>query len=139
MTNYDYYVAMFDDIKDTIQDGYYDEKLLEFVDNGEIDFEGITEMLHDELWIDDGVTGNASGSYYCNSYKAKMAVIDNEDLLQDALREFCVEPETITEHFINGDWEYFDVTIRCYILGEVIADVVENWLADYLNQIIKNA
>jgi hypothetical protein len=130
---------MFDDIKDTIQDGYYDEKLLEFVNDDEIDFDGITEMLHDELWVDDSVTGNASGSYYCNSYNAKMAVIDNEDLLQDALREFCVEPETITEHFINGDWEYFDVTIRCYILGEVIADVVENWLPQYLKRIIKNA
>jgi len=139
MTNYDYYVAMFNDIKDTIQAGDYDEKMLEYVDNGKIDFDGIAEMLNDELWVDDGVTGNASGSYYCNSYGAKMAVMDNEDLLQDALREFCVEPETITEHFLNGDWKYFDVTIRCYILGEVIADVVENWLADYLNQIIKNA
>lgn len=30
--------------------------------------------MYDSLFMDDSVTGNASGSYYCNSYKAAEAV-----------------------------------------------------------------
>ena len=34
-------------------------------------YKGLYEVnedgLYDNLWIDDAVTGNASGSYYCNA------------------------------------------------------------------------
>lgn len=41
-------------------------------------------------------------------------------MLRDALREFCVKAETIGDKFLSNDWEYFDVTIRCYLLGGAI-------------------
>lgn len=141
MRNYDYHEAMLTDIINTLQgDDRIKQKLREFVLNdNEIDFASLSEMLHDELWVCDAVTGNLSGSYFFSRYKAKIAVIENVDLLHDALHEFCVDQETILDRFINDDWEYFDVTIRCYILPDVIADVVGNWFVDYLDQLTKNA
>lgn len=89
------------------------------------DRDEVEQKLNDDLWIDDSITGNASGSYFCNSSKAKEAVTDNEELCREALREFCVEPDQIAEHFLNGDWEYFDVTIRCYLLGQAISEALD--------------
>lgn len=93
--------------------------------------EALSEFLNDELWICDSVTGNASGSYTFNSYKAKEFVFADPDTVYEALKEFCVEAATISEKFLNQDWEYFDVTARCYVLGNAIEaaiDSIENEL-----------
>ena len=79
------------------------------------------DQLYDDMWIDDSVTGNASGSYYCNTYKAEEALCHNWDILDEALREFGCSDENITEK--GAEW--CDVTIRCYLLGEVLGQVLE--------------
>ena len=113
---YDYNKAMSEDLIDYVADNYNVAELLDALE----DPESFKETLNDNCWIDDGVTGNASGSYTFNSYKAQEYVTDNIDLCREALREFCTDADTIADHFLNGDWEYFDVTIRCYILyGEI--------------------
>lgn len=79
------------------------------------------QELNDELWICDSVTGNASGSYYCNSYKAAEAIAHNWNLLQDALLEFgCTDCNPIE----RGE-EWCDVTIRCYLLGECLGSALD--------------
>ena len=85
----------------------------------------IADKLNDELWVDDSVTGNGSGSYTFSRYGAKTYVVDNMDLCVESLEEFCTEPATIAEKFLAEDWEYFDVTIRCYLLGAVIWEILE--------------
>lgn len=79
------------------------------------------DKLFDQLWIDDSVTGNTSGSYYCNAWKAEEAICHNLDLLGEALQEFCCGPEYLME---KGA-EAADVTIRCYILGSCLGEVLE--------------
>lgn len=88
--------------------------------------EALSEFLNDELWICDSVTGNASGSYTFNSYKAKEFVFADPDTVSEALKEFCVEAATISEKFLNQDWEYFDVTARCYVLGHAIEAAIDS-------------
>ena len=88
--------------------------------------EEVEEKLNDDLWIDDSVTGNASGSYTFNSYKAKKYVVDNMELLQETISEFCIDAATVSEKFINEDWEYFDVSIRCYLLGQAISETLDD-------------
>lgn len=78
------------------------------------------DQLYDDMWVDDSVTGNASGSYYCNTYKAEEALCHNWDILDEALREFGCSDENITEK--GAEW--CDVTIRCYLLGEVLEQVL---------------
>ena len=75
-------------------------------------------LLYDDLWIDDAVTGNASGSYYCNAYKAEEALAHNLDLLKVACEEFDCIPDLASP-------EACDVTIRCYLLGECMYDALE--------------
>lgn len=118
---YDYKQTMNWDIRDYIRDNYTTEEIIEKL----TDRSAWESELNDDLWICDGVTGNASGSYTFNSYKAGEYVTENTEILQEALREFCTEPETIAEKFLNGEWEYFDVTIRCYLLGSVLSDVLD--------------
>ena len=47
------------------------------------------------------------------------------ELCIEAVKEFCVESETIAEKFLSEDWEYFDVTIRCYLLGQAISEALD--------------
>ena len=81
--------------------------------------EELEEIANDELWVDDSVTGNASGSYTFNREAAKEYVTrsdDGMDTLRDAVCDFDCEHEAFTA-FLEEDWEYFDVTIRCYLLA----------------------
>lgn len=89
--------------------------------------EGLEEKLNDDLWIDDSVTGNASGSYFFNSFKSReMVISDGLDYFKSACEEFCIPSAEIGEKFINEEWEYIDVTIRCYLLSQVIAKVLDD-------------
>ena len=116
---YNYYEAMANDIREYLADNYTSEELAEKM----ADVESFREELNDDLWTVDSVTGNASGSYTFCRETAKSYVLDNMDMCIDALEEFCVEAKTIAEKFLSEDWEYFDVTIRCAILGYVIDTV----------------
>lgn len=80
------------------------------------------DNLYDDAFVSDSVTGNASGSYYCNTWRSEEAVCHNLDLLREAMEEFCVEAETFYEKF-HGEWA--DVTIRCYVLGQVFGEVFD--------------
>lgn len=90
------------------------------------DRDGLEEKLNDDLWTCDSVTGNGSGSYTFNSVQAQIYVLDGMDELQEAVNEFGIDSETIGEKFLESDWEYFDVTIRCYLLGQAIAAVLDD-------------
>ena len=119
---YNYYDAMRSDILDHIAWNFSLEEILDKLNEPD-DWK---EKLNDALWIDDSVTGNASGSYTFNSAKARDYVAENDDLCREALSEFCCDAESIADHFLSGDWEYFDVTIRCYLLGQVIDSLIDD-------------
>lgn len=87
--------------------------------------EELKEKLNDDLWTVDRVTGNASGSYTFNRWEARENVIDNMDILQEAVEEFGTPVEEVGKDFLAEEWEKFDVTIRCYLLGECIAAAIE--------------
>lgn len=103
---YDYRKEMYSDIKEALQ--YRDSR----------DF----DELYDELFIDDSVTGNASGSYTFSTYEAEENIAHNIELLQEALEEFG---GNYAEALERGA-EYCDVTIRCYLLGEVLQEVLDD-------------
>ena len=106
---YDYEQVMKEDITDYIKENYSAKEVLD------LDY----DTLFEELWVADSVTGNASGSYYCNTWKAEEAICHNLDLAQEAFEEFGYEGIP----FDKGA-EYIDVTIRCYMLGQVLSDTL---------------
>lgn len=88
--------------------------------------EELEESLNDDLWNADSVTGNASGSYHCNSNKSMECVLDNMDLLEEMCGEFGIDNETIGKKFLEGAWEWMDVSIRCYMLSQAISEVLND-------------
>lgn len=87
--------------------------------------EELEEFLNDELWTCDDVTGNASGSYTFNAYRARSYVLDNLDLLSEMCLEFGVSNAEIGYNLLNGEWEWMDVSIRCYLLGQAISAALD--------------
>ena len=85
------------------------------------DRDELEEVARDELWVDDSVTGNGSGSYYCNTWRAEEALCHNWDLLAEACEEFG---QDIGEAVKRGA-EFCDVTIRCYLLSQAIAAALD--------------
>lgn len=118
MRNYDYLESIKEDIENYIEEH---KEELDFSDRDELEQE-----LNDSLWIEDSVTGNASGSYTFNSYEAQEYVSDNLDLLIDTCEEFGIDSDTIGAKFLAGEWEWMDVTIRCYLLGQAIGEVLDD-------------
>lgn len=110
---YNYLEAVKEDVREYINN---EIELLDFSS-----LEELEEKLNNDLWINDGVTGNASGSYYCNSWKAEEALSHNWDLLAEALENFGQDGTDI----LKQGAEAMDVTIRCYLLGQAIAEVLE--------------
>ena len=111
---YNYLEAVTDDVREYIRDEVY---LAEWKG----DRDGLEEKLNDDLWADESVTGNASGSYYCNAWRAEEALSHNWDLLAEALREFGQDGTDVLEQGA----EAMDVTIRCYLLGQAIAEALD--------------
>lgn len=108
MTNYNYRMAMLKDVEDYVDN---EINLEEWRGNRE----GLEEHLNDVLWCEDSVTGNASGSYTFNTYQAEEYICHNLDILADALDEWGIDENP----FAKGA-EWCDVTIRCYLLSEII-------------------
>lgn len=102
---YNYFESMKEDVKEYLEG------------TDERDF----NKLYDEMFLEDSITGNASGSYTFNTYKAEENICHNQNLLKEALEEFG---EDYVEALEKGA-EYCDVTIRCYLLGQVLTEVLE--------------
>lgn len=117
MERYNYREAVTADILDHIRENYTPEEIREALQERD----EFAEKLNDDLWICDSVTGNASGSYYCNTWRAEEAICHNLDLLGEALQEFGCG----FEYLIENGTEAADVTIRCYLLGECIAEALD--------------
>ena len=114
MTNYNYLEAITSDVLD-----YIKEKIN--LDEWKGNREGLEKKLNDELWTVDSVTGNASGSYTFNTWEAEENLAHNWDLLAEALDEFEQDGTDV----LRQGAEAMDVTIRCYLLGQAIAEALD--------------
>lgn len=114
MTNYNYLEAVTSDVLDYIKE---EINLDEWKGNRE----GLEEKLNDELWTVDSITGNASGSYTFNTWEAEENLAHNWDLLAEALDEFGQDGTDV----LRQGAESMDVTIRCYLLGQAIAEALD--------------
>ena len=110
---YDYLENVREDVLNYIKENYEKE-----------DFENLDyNELYDEMFISDSVTGNASGSYTFNAWEAEENISHNHDLLIEALECFGYE-ESFNAMKKGAEW--CDVTIRCYLLGQVLQEVLDD-------------
>ena len=116
MERYDYLLAVWNDVEN-----YIDEN----IKREDWQYPGarydLQDKLYEDLWAEDSVTGNGSGSYTFNRWEAEENLCHNLDLLGEALEEFGCGPEYMME---KGP-EACDVTVRCFVLGEAIDLMLE--------------
>ena len=130
MSDYNYLDAVKDDIREYLADNDYLKDIQNLVNDNygyadEIKIrDQLEERLNDELWIEDSITGNSSGSYTFNREKAKEYVLSDIDTVIEAYREFG-EKEEFADDMYDENWEKMDVTARCYMLGEALSDVLD--------------
>lgn len=112
---YNYTKAVYDDAleycKTLIRDGDFKH---DFEDRDEA-----SDFLYDKCFNSDDVTGNLSGSYTMNTFLAEILLAGNWDLLEDADSEFG------SSFRISDGAEVADATVRCYMLGQVMDDVLD--------------
>jgi len=117
--SYDYKEVVKEDVLD------YIKTEIDFLDFETI--EELEEKLNEDLFVCDGVTGNASGSYTFNTYEAEENLCHNLDLLTEACQEFGSD----VGELIEQGAEACDVTIRCYLLAEAINEALEEIEEDF--------
>ena len=116
---YNYLDAVKDDVRQVIEDEYV---LSDYPDR-----DAFEEELRDVLWADDSVTGNGSGSYAYDRAKAREYVQGDPnamDYIRELISEFD-EKDVAIEKFLSEDYEWFDVSIRCYLLDQAISEVLD--------------
>ena len=77
------------------------------------------EQFREDCWTADCVTGNGSGSYTFNSKQAEENIKDL--IFSDELLRMFQDFGYDRIPFEKGP-EYIDVSIRCFLLDEVIAE-----------------
>ena len=122
---YNYLEELKSDVKN-----YIKEAASDYMDCEDID--ELRENLYDNLWDEDSVTGNGSGSYTFNREEAKKYVADNLDLMVDAYKEFD-SIEKLVNNLEDSDFETIDVTIRCYLLSQALDEVLDD--GDFLKKV----
>lgn len=118
MEKYDYLSAVESDVRE------YIENNVNFHDYSDLD--EMKEDLNEKLFVEDSVTGNASGSYTFNAWKAEEYLCHNLDLLAEANEEFGGSSDILSDGA-----EMCDVTIRCYLLGQAIENVAPDMWQDW--------
>lgn len=118
MEKYDYLSAVESDVRE------YIENNVNFHDYSDLD--EMKEDLNEKLFVKDSVTGNASGSYTFNTWKAEEYLCHNLDLLAEANEEFGGSSDILSDGA-----EMCDVTIRCYLLGQAIENVAPDMWQDW--------
>ena len=118
MEKYDYLSAVESDVRE------YIENNVNFHDYSDLD--EMKEDLNEKLFVEDSVTGNASGSYTFNTWKAEEYLCHNLDLLAEANEEFGGSSDILSDGA-----EACDVTIRCYLLYQAIENVAPDMWQDW--------
>lgn len=83
------------------------------------DKDELSQYLEDNLWTEDSVTGNASGSYTFSRYDAEENLCHNWDILEEIAEDWGKD----SLDFSNP--EALDITIRCYFLNDAISEVLD--------------
>lgn len=113
---YNYLEAVSEDVTEYIRGEFTPEEIREKL----TDRDEWEQELNDTLWCCDAVTGNASGSYTFSTWQAEEYLAHNWDLLADAIDEFGGDT-----NILRAGAEACDVTIRCYLLGQAIAEAID--------------
>lgn len=113
MEKYDYRQAVKDDVIQYINDNVDMRKFA--------DPDDACDALYDDMFVDDCITGKGRGSYTFSALEAEENLRHNMDLLAEACEGFGLD---MAKQITEGA-EACDVIIRCYLLIEVLTEVLD--------------
>ena len=119
-----YYNEVYNDARDVAS-----ENFVGYLENND-DFNDAWDEFYEDLFMDDSVTGNASGSYWFNSKKAEESL--GEFIWDEDIILLLEEMGYIIEDVIKRGPEATDVIIRCAMLSSVCEDV-RDYVCEMLN------
>lgn len=118
MEQYDYLNAVINDIKKYGIPELSEDQREELA---KLDEDEKEEYLYDLFLDNDRITGNASGSYTLNEWKAEENLCHNGDLIEEAAGCFGYSLNDLSELEAEG----VDVAIRCCVLPQAIERALE--------------
>lgn len=98
------------------------ENFAGYLENND-DFDDAWEEFYEDLFIDDSVTGNGSGSYWFNRKKAEESL--GEFIWDEDIKWLLWDMGYTIEETVKRGPEVADVIIRCAMLGYVEGAVKE--------------
>ncbi len=111
------------DIKEWIKDN----------DDTGITLDELRERLDDARYT-DAITGNGSGSYYCNAYKAREQVDKSGILWDDDFQDALEDYGTNLGEILKRGPEAVDVWARCVALEQLTDDDLKGILKEINNK-----
>lgn len=114
-----YYKEVYNDARDAVDENF--DSYLEV--GGELD--DAWDAFYEDLFMDDSVTGNASGSYWFNSKKAEESL--GEFIWDEDIVWLFEEMGYTIEDVVKRGPEVTDVIIRCAMLSHV-EDAVKKYV-----------
>ena len=105
----------------------------EWIDNNREDIDGLDradayDVVYDSCWIDDSVTGNASGSYTFSRYEARQNFFnddDSDEYIFQMIEDGFISADELGKKIAESNWEYIDLSIRCWLLCDAVSDVLD--------------
>lgn len=94
------------------------EDIREWANEGNADglnIDGVRDRLQDPAWS-DSITGNASGSYYCNTYKAQEQIQNSGLLFDEAFISYLEDMGMNIGELLSKGAEVVDVWARCAVI-----------------------
>ena len=91
------------------------------------------EVIYDSCWVDDSVTGNASGSYTFSRYESRQNFFndeDSEEYIDQMIEDGFTCRESVGRAVQESNWELLDVLIRCWLLCDAVSDVLDEYYED---------
>lgn len=85
------------------------------------DFDDAWDEFYEDLYMNDSVTGNASGSYWFNRKKAEESL--GEFIWDEDIVWLLEEAGNTIEDVVKHGPEVTDVIIRCAMLSSVCEDI----------------
>lgn len=110
----------------------------EWIENHKEQIEGLDrhdayEFVYESCWVDDSVTGNASGSYTFSRWEARRNFFeddDSEEYIDQMIEDGFTTRESVGRAVQESQWELLDVTIRCWLLCDAVTDLIDEIYED---------
>lgn len=105
---------------------YYLKQVKESIQEwgAEYDAENIDDLRY-ELSISDAITGNASGSFFCNAYKAQEAIDKSGVLWDETFIQWVDDMGLEWGEILKRGAENLDVLARCCALDMLSDDEIK--------------